>query len=461
MMFGQLLSNIAARALGRVGGIAAGVVATAVMARTLQPAQFGQIMFLMTLATVFAQLADFGTAPVFARLIADKPLRLRSLWVTFVKLRLGMAFAVMALTGAYLFVSDTDAPALWKILTIISVPFVAARFFDPLFQILDRAWYITLCHLVFALALSLLTVGAGAWQPDGFTFLAAFVVAHLVYVATAWSSARAHMPVGEQGPVVSWRHILATAVPLGIGSIFTTLNSRASVMILETHRTMVEVAYLVSALRVLDLAVAAAMVLITPLLPALVRAAADRQELHDLYTRILRLALACTAPLAIAGPVLAAPLVLLLYGPKYMASVPAVILIAWVGMMALLNILNSYVLLALNTVKFSAWVTGGAAALSIGLNLWLVPTHGHIAAAWTMIASEALMLSVTFALVYKRVGRIEQRAWLPVLLAGGLMCFPLYLFPSGSGLRDGAMALIVYLIAWGGLDFMGRRAARR
>jgi O-antigen/teichoic acid export membrane protein len=77
-------------------------------------------------------------------------------------------------------------------------------------------------------------------------------------------------------------------------------------------------------------------------------------------------------------------------------------------------------------------VTLAAGAANIGLNLWLVPRYGAIAAAWSTLATYALLLILTwrsaerlhpFPYEYRRLGLMAGLA-LALFLTGRLLPFP-------------------------------------
>lgn len=452
----QFIANVLARVVGRAGSIAANVVAVALMARALDPAAFGQVMFLLTLVAIFAQVADFGTTSVMARLVIDHRAKPGVLWAEFLRVRAALAVVAMILAVAYLVLASVDAPPAWIVIAVLSIPLVAARFFDAIFQVFELAWSIASAYLVFGGVLVAL-VGAAAWAGGGgVVFMVAHGLASAAYVLAAMVSLRSVLrpewrPVLRSEPALRQR-IWQMAIPVGIGGLFTTVNSRGSVMVVEYYRDSVEVALFTAALRVLDLAIAVAMVLVGPLLPAFSSAMDDLPRLQRLYREVLRLVLVGIVPAVLAAPVWADPLVRLLYGERYLAAAPAVALIVVVGALALLNVLNSYVLLALHQVRFAMWLTGSAATAGMALNLWLVPRHGYLAAAAVAVLIEAGMLCVTFGLVRRAVGPVfEARTWLPLAGAGLAMAVPLYLYP----LADVWLGLAAGLVAYGAVAGVG------
>ena len=104
-------------------------------------------------------------------------------------------------------------------------------------------------------------------------------------------------------------------------------------------------------------------------------------------------------------------------------------------------------------------LTLAAASVNVGLNLWLVPRYGAIAAAWSTLAAYAVLLVLTwrsaerrhpFPYEYRRLGLIAGLA-LALFLAGRLLPFPsVALEVAGRILLWLAFPLV--LIALGSID---------
>jgi O-antigen/teichoic acid export membrane protein len=136
--------------------------------------------------------------------------------------------------------------------------------------------------------------------------------------------------------------------------------------------------------------------------PLVVRALED----HGLERARQQLVASSTALLAIGLPatigliVLARPLAGVLLGAEFEAD--AAMLIPLIAIAALLRDMKAFYFdlafhLGRNTVV-QIWVSLAAASVSIGLNLWLIPTFGLIGAASANISAYALALVLSWAL---------------------------------------------------------------
>ena len=136
--------------------------------------------------------------------------------------------------------------------------------------------------------------------------------------------------------------------------------------------------------------------------PLVIRALEDhgleraRQQLVAASTALLAIGL----PAAIGLMVLARPLAGILLGAEFQAD--AATLIPLIVFAALLRDLKAYYFdlafhLGRNTVG-QIWVTLAGASVSIGLNLWLIPTFGLVGAACANISAYAVALMLSWVL---------------------------------------------------------------
>ena len=91
-------------------------------------------------------------------------------------------------------------------------------------------------------------------------------------------------------------------------------------------------------------------------------------------------------------------LVGLIYGPAYVAAVPAFQVLAWVGTFAAWGAAREYWLVAEGATKYSPLTTILGALVNLGLNLWLIPSFGILAAAATTLVAQVMVVSLMMAI---------------------------------------------------------------
>ncbi len=86
----------------------------------------------------------------------------------------------------------------------------------------------------------------------------------------------------------------------------------------------------------------------------------------------------------------AQPIVLLLFGESYRGAASILQIHIWAMVFVTLGIAQSQWLVVENLVQFSMWTTVLGAVANIALNLWLIPLHAGIGAAWATVIAYAV-----------------------------------------------------------------------
>jgi O-antigen/teichoic acid export membrane protein len=148
-------------------------------------------------------------------------------------------------------------------------------------------------------------------------------------------------------------------------------------------------------------------------------------------------------PVAYAAMAFRQPLILLIVGHKYMdaeAAVPGLMLAVAIIFPASLI---TYMLVVTHLQRWNLPLAILACGINIGLNLWLIPRAGYVAAAWTTAATEAFVLiyNLTVLGVATRI-RPAIRPIGKVLLAA--LPFGVALIPGVPTYAAAGVAIIVY-----------------
>ena len=452
-----LVANIAFRLLGRGGSIIATVVMIAIMSRSLDSATYGQIMFLTTLVTVFAQVADFGSATALSRLLVGYRVNSRRFWGNYLLVRIAIAIVAVVLATGLLALIQFNAPLSWQLAAILTIPIAGSKFFEPLYQIHDHPSWIGATYAIFGALLIGLSLAVAWLQWEPIYFLWASLLANLGYLLVCIrASQRLVKPAWTPDRRIQV-HILRLSLPIGIAGLLTTVISRAAMFFLERYTTPVEVGYYASALRILDLCVAVAIMAIAPIVPLLATASTNPDQLRKAFRTTLSWIVPIAYPIAVLAPLIAEPVVHIVFGPQQAGAVSAAAGMIVVGVLAVGNLTNSYLLLAVRKVNFAIWLTGSAAAASVILNMALVPEHGLSATVWIMIGIEAGMLVATTVLVYLNIRwRLSWSIVALSLLSGIGVPLLAYANPLASGWTAAAMALGLHIAV---VALAGRRTA--
>jgi O-antigen/teichoic acid export membrane protein len=183
-----------------------------------------------------------------------------------------------------------------------------------------------------------------------------------------------------------WRDFVRQSVPVGLGTLFHSLTSRAAIALLLFLSGPHETGIYSAASRiplVLRNIPASFMAAVIPVMAA-------HQEksgaVHKLFKKSFLVMLAMAIPLAIAFHLFARPLVLMLYGEEYEASIDILRILTWAIIPMFAGIAFAHVVLSQDhLVKKVPWVTGTGFAVVLVTCLILIPRFGEIGAAYSVL----------------------------------------------------------------------------
>lgn len=179
-------------------------------------------------------------------------------------------------------------------------------------------------------------------------------------------------------------------------------------------------------------------------------------SLAPAYAMSMKLLVAAGLLLTAAVSVFAPDIVAFVYGPAFAPAVPVLKVLTFSTGLAFANIIMTTALAALGRQKALAAVVFLMAALSVFLNLLLVPEYGPGAAAWAAVAAEAAGVLACGLLVRARLG---PATWHGAALKGGVAaaafcCTAFLLRPFGfwAALGGGLAAYFAVLLPLKPLD---------
>jgi len=382
---------VAYRAASDVVGKAALFVVTIVAARRLSADEFGMFALGTTIGWIAVVTSDFGLQLHLARAVARAPeaagLELRR-W-----LRVRVALAAAALLVTALALAAFDARRIAPAVLLFTVGYLAAglvEFVHYFYRGLSRTDIestLTLWHRGGLLVVAMLALWA---RPDVLTLAAAMVVPPVaVAIYTLRLSARMAVtrsaPLGRV-PRPSVPEFVRDVAPIGAGIVFSALYFRIDVFLLEAWRGTETVGLYNAVFRLIEALRLFPAALIAVLLPTLVRASGPAP--------LVRMATALTAFGLVAAVVLqavAGRLVPLLYGAGFVDAVPAFRILAAAFPLMALNYALTHQVIGWNGHRAYAALCLGALVFNVALNARLIPAMSMNGAAWSTLATEALL----------------------------------------------------------------------
>ena len=356
--------------------------------------------------------------------------------------------ATLLAIGASPFVKPGFGPLL--LIGSLAVPFVASRFFDPLFQVCGRPRYTVATNLVYAFSLIVTSVAILAWaRLSLFAYLISWAACNVLYAVTATVLAVRLIRPRFEPDREGLRSIVTLAAPLGVGALFYMLHTRADTLILSYLRPIHEVGLYSAAFRLLDLGTVAATTLLWPLVPILSQtfreSAANGREAAR---RVVETVGVLSLPIGMTAPFVAEPVIFALYGERFSDAAPLVAVFGAVFVILSFCLAGAIINISVGRVRHDYWTTALAVAVNVSLNLVLIPRFGFAGAAYATFVSHLCMLVVVHYYANRNVGSIFVRSfWVRVFGINLALLAGLALFNAREHLMIVVAGVLIYALA--------------
>ncbi len=413
-MFSQIRAGRVARNLAWLGGssIITRILSYAtlvVMAQRLEPDGYGLTVFTQTTVTYFVLLADFGLGIYGTRELARDRANAKHWAATILSARLMTTMVAACLLALYI-ATIPLAPLSKSLLYLYGLSLPLGIFtLEWLFQGLEEMRYVAIGRVAQAAVYLFLVVW---FIRDRHSLMLAPVllaVSMLVLNATLGiaftrrfglpKSLAARLPVADA---------LRQSLPIGLSAIMIQVYYNADRILLGFIRSEAEVGWYDAAYRFVLLFTGIAALVAQAILP---RLSALATHTHNDEIRLaLRLAakimIYAGLPIALAGSMLAVPLVTLIYGPGYEPSAPVLQIIMWQVFTVFANVAFAQALLAFDHQKLYFYSVLSGAMINLALNAFLIPRYGMIGASLSTMAAEIGVLSLLYYFATWKVGRV-------------------------------------------------------
>lgn len=473
----KILSNTAAQIAGKAATAVISIIIIKLLTTYLGREGYGMYTTIYEFLTFFAIIADFGLFQIALREMARSPEREASILGNLLSLRLGLTVISMtvAIGAVWLLPSyaGTDIPLGVTIAVLTTFATLMTGTLSSVIQYhLKMYWavYAAIAGRVLALGYMLLTVFV--WLPAnpevGFYHLVwAGTLGNLAMLAGTYFAARKLAPIRFEFDTVFWKQVLRAALPYGTALVLATMYFRLGAVMLSLMKGPGEVGYYGVSLRIVENLQMLPVFFLNSILPTLTALlVTDREKCKQVFQTSFDVLLIVAAPIVLGGWVLAYPLISAVSSPEFLTTSTqlgsdiALRLMLVAMALAFLSNLFGYVLLAGNEQKQLLRVNLTAVALSIAVNLVVIPDYGFVGAAFTSIISESIVCGWLAYLLWKKVGlRPTFGTARKVIFAAASMGL---IVAGGAALLDfaGNWGLIV-LIPLGGAVYTGLLFATR
>ena len=418
------------------------------LARTLGVAAYGVVELAIALLTYFQMIADFGIEQWAIRSVAQGN-HLPDLVSRIVPLRLVMAGASFLLL-LILLPFIPDVAGLEKMLILFGLTLFA--------QALNLKWTslgkermprvavgLILGQVVFSLAIFIFIRGATSifWVP---IIRLASEISMAVYFC--WEFILANDWKAIKFRLAKSSIIVRDAAPLGISNGLGLMGYNLDTILIGYLMSALAVGWYSAAYKPVTILLSFSAAYYSGLFPALSRQFKENTPVYrELVNQSLHLTALFALPAGIGLYFLADPVIMLIYGDKYRASIPALQILCWSLTIVILRGNFRQALTAAGAQRLDLIAAGIAITINLSLNFALIPRYGINGAAAATLISELVWFSLAGTLYNLRVSRIELiKALLHPVLASAALLVWMLLSGRLFWLLQAICGVLIYLL---------------
>lgn len=373
------------------------------VARTLGPAQFGTLAAAAASGYIAYCLIELGMRQLVVKEISQNRDQEHLIMGTAWKLWTISGLVVTALAALWNGWTDGEPRFPWGVWWAVMLPgTLSCLALHNLWEESSHRAYIAVRNGMIAyLTAALARLVCLIWWPTltvlAWTIAAETLLLGLLGMRRSQELGRGLWPRGWHRPLAV--KFLKLGAMLMIGQAGTLLLLRADTVMIDHIRGPAEAGIYGGATRLSEMAYLLATMVITVMLPKVAESMgqSDQTSTRELIRKgselMVALSLASSAALCIAGPVV----IRWLLGPEYAASVPILMVHCLAALPYFLAEWRHAVLVAHERAAVSASLSWLGLTVNVLLNLWWIPAHGALGAAWaTLVAYTVCGLLATW-----------------------------------------------------------------
>lgn len=376
---------------------------TIYLVRYLGPEHYGNLSYAVSFVGIFSVISTLGIDNVLYReLIMYPEKRNEYLGTAFIlKLTAGILATISTILGA-LFLSTDDVSKL--IILILSGTFIFNAFYVVIyeFQANVEQKYPSLVSLAVVIILNILKIGVIVFD-QGIIYIGFVLLLESILYAALF----AYIRTKRYGKISSWSfnkgtatNILRDSWPFIFIALFASIYARIDQVMLKHLIDSSAVGLYDAAVRIAEVWLFLPGIIASSLFPAIINA--KNSSIREYKKRLIFLTiLLIIIAFIVAGlsTIISKTLIVLLYGPDFLASAAIFSIYIWSGIFVSISVVLHYFLLAENKRRLIFLSSLGTMILNVSLNIVLIPILGITGAAWATLISYAILILPIFLIL--------------------------------------------------------------
>ena len=422
------------------------------MIRWLNKDGYGSFSVLVNLTAIASVLLDLGFNVLFVREGARHHNEIQRYLRNVMSLRLLMSVLALVLLAALVIPIGLGALLLPGFVLMVLTSY-STLLRNGLYAVQQLGYEAIAVVLESAVLLALVVYGVRTRQGVAY-FVWAYAIQYgfsCVYFASVLALKRIAV-IGWRFELPLIREWMWKGLPFALTFVLTIIYFRIDQPLIAVLRDLKEAGLYAAAYKPIESLLFVPITFLSVVFPVLsVYHRERRQDMLDAVSRFYKALLLLGWPASVGIFVLAQPLTRVLLGNNFLASEPALKILALALGVAFVN--NAFIgaLNASDRQSSFSWAAGWSVLINIALNLTLIPLFGYIGASWATVATEVALGIVAWILTSRHVGRVPvlSLSW-RVILAGLIMGVAIYPLSGVQGYEIAipiAAGAVIYMVA--------------
>ena len=433
--------------------ILVGTIYRPVIARMLDPDDFGRYTFITTFIGYFTILAYFGLRQVVVREVSRDRENARGYLAAALRIRTVTALAAMAACCAVGFLLSVDANVKSGI-AILSVSLAVAGLGEILEGVLlafGRSYFIALASLTG----NLLKLVIGIWAlKAGYGLLGVltvFILTSAVSTVMDWWFVRSLLRTEkrpEAAPELR-KTMLRESLPFVVLSAATRLYTKNDILFLTMLRGVKATGLYGAAYTFVDLLMAIANSAVSAVYPVVAKMHTDAAgTLGDTYERLHKYMLLLLLPISVLLMSLGGEVLVAVFGKDYLRGTPALQVLVWTPPVEVSCLISGTFLCAMYRQRLDATIASSMTALNVVATIGLIILFGAMGAAVATVGASMVNAMLHYYYVRRVVGPVKTRnAWLKPMVCCGLMLAAVQVVSQSMPIVRLLTGILVYIAA--------------
>jgi len=402
----KIAYNTIVQVISRVITAAISLVIIGYLTRYLDVTGWGQYNLIVAYLGLFGVMVDFGFFLLQVRDVVNNPGKEGKILGNILSLKL--VLTVIVFTLAYLVaLAVYDNPIITTGILIGSISQASISLLhipNSLFQARLQMHVVAVANIIARAAYGAVVIWA-VFANLGLLHIVGLVslINLLTFIAMFWIANRMiKIRLGWDWPYL--KKFILEALPIGATTVLAMIYFRVDTVMLGYLANDYAVGIYSTPYKILDVILTIPVIFMSSVFPIMTQAIVQgREHLQRIFAKAFDYSVMAAAPIVTGAFLLSGPIINILSGSGYAASIPVLKILIWVTALSFLGAVFNYTMIANGKQSLLVWPYLTATIFNVVTNSIFIPKYSYFGAAYTTIFTELIVIIWVGWIVYSQL----------------------------------------------------------